>query len=81
MKMSYVVIMHISDSWQQTEAAVFHPEVLHNGLFKILGGHHVVWACEVQIPRGAHRIKEGANAPPPPLNDTLSCIKYHFSLT
>ena len=24
----------------------------HNGLFKILGGSHVVWACEVQIPRG-----------------------------
>ena len=40
----------------------------HNGLFKILGGggRHVVWACEVQIPRGAHRIQEGANAPPSP---------------
>ena len=26
----------------------------HNGLFKILGvgGRHVVWACEAQIPRG-----------------------------
>ena len=24
----------------------------HNGLFKILGGRHVVWACETQIPRG-----------------------------
>ena len=40
----------------------------HNGLFKILGGgggRHVVWACDAQIPRGAHRIQEGANAPPP----------------
>ena len=45
----------------------------HNGLFKILGGHHVVWACEVQIPRGAHRIQEGADAPPAPfLNETLN---------
>ena len=25
-----------------------------------------MWACEAQIPRGAHRIQEGANAPPPP---------------
>ena len=24
----------------------------HNGLFKILGGCHVVWVCEAQIPRG-----------------------------
>ena len=38
----------------------------HNGLLNILGGHHVVWACEAQIPRGAHRIQEGANAPPTP---------------
>ena len=30
-----------------------------------------MWACEAQIPRGAHRIQEGANAPPPPLNETL----------
>ena len=30
-----------------------------------------MWACEAQIPRGAHRIQEGANAPPPPLNKTL----------
>ena len=34
--------------------AVFHPEVFarggHNGLFKILGGRRVVWACEVKIP-------------------------------
>ena len=45
----------------------------HNGLFKILGGggHHVVWACEAQIPRRAHRIQEEANAPPPPLNETV----------
>ena len=54
--------------WGRSQA-VFHPEVFckrgHNGLFKILrGGHHVVWACEVQIPRG-HRIQEGENAPPP----------------
>ena len=37
-----------------------------NGLFKILGGHHVVWPCEVYIPRGAHRIQEGAETPRAP---------------
>ena len=46
----------------------------HNGLFKILGGRHVVWACEAQIPRGAHRIQEGANVPHP-LNETLTYIR------
>ena len=42
-----------------TLPAVFHPEIFarggHHGLFKILGGgggHHVVWECEAQIPRG-----------------------------
>ena len=41
---------------------------------KFYGGRHVVWACEVQIPKGAHRIQEGANAPlPPPLNENLDC--------
>ena len=39
------------------------------------GGCHIVWACDVKIPRGAHRIQEGANAPPaPPLNETLMYV-------
>ena len=57
---------------------VFHLEVFARGgiygLFKKLGrgGHHVLWVCEAQIPRGAHRIQEGANAPlPRPLNETM----------
>ena len=38
-----------------------------------------MWACEAQIPRGAHRIQEGANAPLPPLNEYIYC-RIHSSV-
>ena len=56
--------------------ALFHPEVFARWDIMVcskLRRCHVVWACEVQIPRGAHRIQEGESAPlrRPPLNETL----------
>ena len=44
--------------------------------FQNFRGHHVVWVCEAQIPRGAHRIQEGLNAPPP--NETMIALVVKF---
>ena len=49
----------------------------HNSLFKILGGHHVVWACEFQIPRAAQNSR-GGKCPPIPLNETVVCVRCLF---
>ena len=40
-----------------------------------------MWVCEVQIPREAHRIQEGANAPPPKRNHVgtiMCCTNFQY---
>ena len=63
----HVCINAINGSTCGLRISVFHPEVFARGAVQnCMGEHHVVWSCEAQIPRGAHRIQEGENAPPAP---------------
>ena len=69
---SYGAVFHPEVFARGGYGAMFHPEVFARGgitvCSKFKGGHHVVWACEAQIPRGGggHVGFKREQMPPPP---------------